>query len=177
MFWFLARFNSIYPLEKSSPVISGWYFFFLFFFFVINSSVALDCILNGCCNLHVLFYVQALCLKKLPTFSNIENPLVIPCIMNRFISLVTSAFSCHSLSFLWAPDSIRSSWLQYVPSSIIPQSISGNSRAANMCTHAASPFAFVFWRLALASNRYNQPWPALKVIPSYSSPCFLSKSS
>ena len=60
---------------------------------ITDDIVSLDCILNGCCNLHVLFYVQALCLKKLPTFSNIENPLVIPCIMNCFISLVTSAFS------------------------------------------------------------------------------------
>ena len=33
------------------------------FFLVIDDMVALDCILNSCCNLCVLFYIQVLCLK------------------------------------------------------------------------------------------------------------------
>ena len=74
--------------KKNHTVISE-----LCLFLAIDRSVALDCVLNGCCNLHVLFYIQVLCLKKLPTSSNIENPLVIPCIMNPFSSSVTSAFS------------------------------------------------------------------------------------
>ena len=35
-----------------------------FFFLVLDDTVALDCILNGCCNLCVLFYVWVLCLLK-----------------------------------------------------------------------------------------------------------------
>ena len=34
------------------------------FFLVLDDIVALDCILNGCCKLHVLFYVWVLCLKN-----------------------------------------------------------------------------------------------------------------
>ena len=34
------------------------------FFLVIDDAVALDCILNGCCNLRVPFYIQILCLKN-----------------------------------------------------------------------------------------------------------------
>ena len=34
------------------------------FFLVIDDMVALDCILNCCCNLHVPFYIRALCLKN-----------------------------------------------------------------------------------------------------------------
>ena len=34
------------------------------FFLVIDGTVALDCILNGCCKLCVPFYVQVLCLKN-----------------------------------------------------------------------------------------------------------------
>ena len=35
-----------------------------FFFLVIDGTIAVDCILNGCCNLHVLFYIRVLCLKN-----------------------------------------------------------------------------------------------------------------
>ena len=34
------------------------------FFLVLDDIVALDCILNGCCNLRVLFHVRVLCLKN-----------------------------------------------------------------------------------------------------------------
>ena len=34
------------------------------FFLVVDDPVALDCILNGCCNLRVPFYVWVLCLKN-----------------------------------------------------------------------------------------------------------------
>ena len=34
------------------------------FFLVIDDTVALDCILNGCCNLCVPFYLWVLCLKN-----------------------------------------------------------------------------------------------------------------
>ena len=33
-------------------------------FLIIGDTVALDCILNGCCKLHALFYVRILCLKN-----------------------------------------------------------------------------------------------------------------
>ena len=33
-------------------------------FFSSMTQVALDCILNGCCNLHVLLYIGVLCLEN-----------------------------------------------------------------------------------------------------------------
>ena len=47
-------------LKKSDPVIPGSSSFFL----IIGDTVALACILNGCCHLCVPFYVQVLCLKN-----------------------------------------------------------------------------------------------------------------
>ena len=51
---------------------------------------------------------------------------------------------------------------KYVPSSAISQSISGRSLAATKSALTALPFTFTLWRLALALNRWNQPWLALK---------------
>ena len=51
---------------------------------------------------------------------------------------------------------------KYVPSSAISQSVSGRSLAATKSALAALPFTFTLWRLALALNRWNQPWLALK---------------
>ena len=63
MFWFLAGFNSIYPvfLKKENPVCLSSSSFLP----IIEDTAALDCILYGCCNLHVQFYVWTLCLKNL----------------------------------------------------------------------------------------------------------------
>ena len=58
MFWFLDGLNSIYILEKMIQWCLGSSSFFL----IIGDTVALDCILNGYCNLPVLFSVQVLCL-------------------------------------------------------------------------------------------------------------------
>ena len=77
-------------------------------FLIIDDTVALDCILNGCCNLCVPFYVWVLCLKTNSAASNKENPLAISCVVNLFGSSVTSS-SCLSSFFLWASNSIRSS--------------------------------------------------------------------
>ena len=45
-------------------LVPCWIQFYLASFFVIDGMVALDCILNGCCNLRVLFYIRVLCLKN-----------------------------------------------------------------------------------------------------------------
>ena len=97
--------DSIYLLEKAIQRCLGSSSFFL----VIDDTVALDCILNGCCNLRVLLYVWVLCLKTNSASSNKENPLAISCVVNLFGSSVTSSSSCLSSSFLWASNSIRSS--------------------------------------------------------------------
>ena len=42
--------------------------------------------------------------------SNKENPLAISCVVNLFVSSVTSSSSCRSSSFLWASNSIGIDW-------------------------------------------------------------------
>ena len=64
------------------------------FFLIIDDTVALDCILNGCCNLCVPFYVQVLCPQNYSASSNKENPLAISCIVNLLSSSVTSSSLC-----------------------------------------------------------------------------------
>ena len=67
-----------------------------FFFLIIHDSVALDCILNGCCNLRVPFYIQVLHLKTNSASSDKENPLAVSCIASLFASSVTSS-PCHCI--------------------------------------------------------------------------------
>ena len=83
------------------------------FFLIMGDMVALICILNGCCNLHVLFCVWVLASKSNSAPSNKESPLAVSCVMNFFGSLVTSPSSCLSSSFLWASSSIRSSLVSF----------------------------------------------------------------
>ena len=64
------------------------------FFLVVDDIVALDCILNGCCNLRALFYLQVPCLKTNSAASKKENPLTIDCIVNLFGSSVTYPSCC-----------------------------------------------------------------------------------
>ena len=47
------------------------------FFLIMGDMVALICILNGCCNLHVLFCVWVLASKSNSAPSNKESPLAI----------------------------------------------------------------------------------------------------
>ena len=58
-FWFVALFNSVYFLEKWFHDVCV-----VAFFLVIDDIVALDCILNDCCNLCNPFYIWVLCLKN-----------------------------------------------------------------------------------------------------------------
>ena len=79
-------------------------------FLIMDDTVALDCIWNGCynlCVLCVLFYIQVQCLRNL-TGALKENPFTISCITKLFSASVTSS-SCLSLCFLWASSSFRSS--------------------------------------------------------------------
>ena len=71
----------------------------LFFFCITDDMAALDCFLNGCCNLRVPFYIQVLWLKNEQCSSNKENVLAIACIMNLLGSSVTSSSSCLPSSF------------------------------------------------------------------------------
>ena len=57
------------------------------FFLVIGDMVALDCILDGCCNLHEPSRAS----KTNSASSNKAIPLAIYCIMNLFGSSVTSS--------------------------------------------------------------------------------------
>ena len=94
-FCFPAGFNSIYPLEKNDPGLVWVVTLFL----IIKDTVSLNCILNNCCNLCVLFYLLVRCLRNSAS-SNKENPLVTSCFVNLFCSLVTSS-SRLSSSLLW----------------------------------------------------------------------------
>ena len=49
------------------------------FSLIIDDTIALDCILNSCCNHRVPFQVQVLRLKTNSASSNTENPLAISC--------------------------------------------------------------------------------------------------
>ena len=49
------------------------------FSLIIDDTIALDCILNSCCNHCVPFQVQVLRLKTNSASSNTENPLAISC--------------------------------------------------------------------------------------------------
>ena len=77
------------------------------FFLVIDDTVALDCILNGCYFVyHPMF---GSCAPKLTVPPHIKkNPLSFPVLWNLFSFSATSSF-CLSSSFLWASNSIRSS--------------------------------------------------------------------
>ena len=91
-FWFLAGFNSIAPLGK----MIQWYLGSSSFFLIIDDVVALDFVLNGCCNLHALFYLHS-DPKPQKTNSaswNKESPLVIFCVVDLFCSSVCSSSSC-----------------------------------------------------------------------------------
>ena len=81
-------------------------------FLIRDDMIALDCIVNGRCNLPVPFYIHVLCLKTNSASSNRENPPAISCVMNLFSSSVTSS-SCLSLMFPWASSSIRSSLVNF----------------------------------------------------------------
>ena len=72
LLWLLHWQAESFPL--SHPPCLGCSSFFL----VIDDSRPLDCILSGCCNLHVLIYIQVLCLKTNTVSSNKENPLLFP---------------------------------------------------------------------------------------------------
>ena len=74
------------------------------FLLIIRDMVALDCILNGCWNFHVPFYVffWSYGSKTSSVSSNKENPFAISCIVNPFSPSVTFSSSCYSLFFLWA---------------------------------------------------------------------------
>ena len=81
---------------------------FFFFFLITNDTVALNCILNSCRRLYVLFYVIGSCASKTNSASSDkDNPLAISYIVNLLRSSVTSSSSCLSLSFLWASIFIR----------------------------------------------------------------------
>ena len=96
-----AGFSSTCPLENTVLVVSE------FCSSCHNDMVALGCILNGCCKLCELFYIQVQCLRNL-TGALKENPFTISCITKLFSASVTSS-SCLSLCFLWASSSFRSS--------------------------------------------------------------------
>ena len=59
-FWFLAEFISIQAHERNDPVMSGSQLFF--FHLIPDDTGALDCVLNGCCNL----LCTALCWGSVP---------------------------------------------------------------------------------------------------------------
>ena len=82
---------------------------------IIDDKVALVCILKGCCNLHVPFYICGLCLKTKIASSNEDNPLAISCIMNLFSSSVTFSSCCSTFSIIFTFVSIVIAWhfLQY----------------------------------------------------------------
>ena len=69
------------------------------FFPIIDDMVALDYILNSCCDLCVPFYVWVPCLKTNSASPDKENLLDISCVINLLGSSVTS-FSCLSSSFV-----------------------------------------------------------------------------
>ena len=69
-FWFLIGFNSIYPLKKMTQWCLGSSSFSL----VGDDMIALDCIMNGCCNLRELFWS---CPSKSNRASSIELTYVI----------------------------------------------------------------------------------------------------
>ena len=98
-FWFLAEVNSIYLREKMIQWWPGSSSFFFFFFLIIHDSVALDCILNGCCNLRVPFYIQVLHLKTNSASSDKENPLAASCIVNLWFFSYSFPLSLHSLNY------------------------------------------------------------------------------
>lgn len=77
-------------------------------FLIRDDMIAVDCILNGCCNLPVPFCTHVLCLKTNSASSDRENAPAISCVMNLFSSSVASS-SWLSLLFPWASSSIRSS--------------------------------------------------------------------
>ena len=60
---------------------------------------------------------------------------------------------------------IRDLLMLICPLSTIFQSISGNFWEATISALTASPLTFMLWKLALALNRWNQPWLGLKDIP------------
>ena len=51
---------------------------------MIDDTVTLDCILNGCCDRCVPFYVRVCASKANSASADKENPLAISCIMNLF---------------------------------------------------------------------------------------------
>ena len=89
-----------------------------------------------------------------------------------FIALepgIIFSFFLTDVTLVWHPLSGQShlihikSWLgKHIPSSVISQSVSWRSLAATKSALTALPFTFTLWRLALALNRWSQPWLALK---------------
>ena len=105
------------PVKKRS---SDVWFVALFFFFSPHRW-------HGSTGLHSEQLPQPPCtiLHSGPVLQNMnsaswneENPLALSCIVNLFGSSVSSSSSCLSSSFLWASDSIRSSSVSLVSSSL-----------------------------------------------------------
>ena len=94
-FRFLDGFNSISPFEETSQGYLGSSSFFI----IIDDMLVLDCILNGCCSLHVLFYLQALHLKNSQSCLHKKIPSPFPASwISLVLQLLLSLVSFHPFS-------------------------------------------------------------------------------
>ena len=126
-FWFLAWFNSTYPLEEMTQWCRGSSFFFL----ITGDLVALAYMLNSCCKLRVLFCIWVLCsnLTVTPQVKTVPSPLpelwisstlwlFLPFVLSRGLQILVllnniSFHACFWTSWPWNKDTVLLYSIQY----------------------------------------------------------------